>query len=81
MNITPDQLQNEMLAVAHHLDDIEKAVRSGENEYALEGIKDAKEAIGRINSFLPSNMSGELDRMAEGIEGIANTITEDPDVF
>ena len=72
--MTFDQLQNETLTIAHHLDDIEKAVKSGDKGYALEGIKDAREAIDRLNSFLPKDLAAEKGRMAEDILKIANSI-------
>lgn len=82
MMISTDQLQNEILNIAHHLDDIEKAVRKGDAGYALEGLKDAKEAIARLNKFLPSGMENEMKRMSEDkISDIAGMITEDPDIL
>ena len=67
MQITQDQLQNEILTVAHHLDDIEKSLKNKDIGYALEGIKDAREAIHRLNRFLSDPMAGEIKRMAEKI--------------
>ena len=65
MGLTADQLQNELLTISHHLDDIEKAVKKKECDYALEGIHDAKEAIQRLAGFLQPQMRSELSRMAE----------------
>lgn len=74
MRLTPDELQNELLNISHHLDDIEKAVKSKDLSYAMEGIKDAKEAVTRLSGFLPPRLSKELTRMAEDINKIAETI-------
>lgn len=81
-HMNTDQLQNEILTLAHHLDDIEKSIEDGESDYALEGIKDAREAISRLNHFLPKNLGSEMSRMAESkISAIANMITEDPNTM
>jgi len=64
-HLTLDNLQNELLTISHHLDDIEKAIKKGDSQYALEGIKDANEAVDRLSKFLPDSMNSELNRMAE----------------
>jgi hypothetical protein len=58
-----DQLQNEVLTIAHHIDDIEKSIEKKEPEYALEGLRDAREAIQRLAGLLDTQK--ELARMAE----------------
>jgi len=65
--LSHDQLQNELLSLSHHIDDIEVSIEKGENEYALEGLKDAKEIVARLAQFLPPDMGSELDRMAEDV--------------
>lgn len=76
MTINLDQLQNEVLTIAHHLDDIEKAITDKAYDYALEGLKDAKEAIKRLNGLLPGKLQYELDRMAEDIYKISMSIKD-----
>lgn len=65
--LTVDILQNELLLIDHHLGDIEKAVKSGDNGYALKGLADAKEAVDRLSKFLPTNSVRELKRMEESL--------------
>lgn len=81
----PDQLQNELLTISHHLDDMESAIKQGELEYALMGLKDARESLGRLQKFLPPELQGEVGRMAEGtdktINNIARLLTEDPNLM
>lgn len=62
-----DQLQNEVLLLAHHFDDMEAALRKGDIQYALEGLKDARESVMRLNGFLQPKMQSEIDRIAESI--------------
>lgn len=65
-----DVLQNELLNIAHHLDDIEENLHGTDadgcsREMALSGVKDAKEAISRLTEFLPPEMAAEFARMGK----------------
>lgn len=63
--LTVDILQNELILIDHHLGDIEKAVKDGDNGYALKGLKDAKEVVQRLSAYLPQMAAKELGRMEE----------------
>lgn len=70
-----DQLQNELLTISHHLDDMEESLRSKDVKYAMMGLKDVREAVDRMSKWLGPNQSAEIERMAEGIDPNC------PDVF
>ena len=66
-----DQLQNELLSISHHLDDIRKAIEDESLDYttmremATSGLDDVEECISRIINMLPMQSAKELDRMDE----------------
>jgi len=73
-----DILQNELLNISHHLDDIEENLHGTDadgcsREMALNGVKDAKEAISRLTEFLPPEMAAEFARMGKAAD------SEEPD--
>lgn len=64
--IDQDKLQNELILIYHHLEDIENSLEQDDpKETALSGISDAKEAVKRLAEMLPPEMAAELDRMSE----------------
>lgn len=68
MRISGDQLQNELLSISHHVDDITQSLREGDIGYAMEGLKDIKEGVERLSKFLTDPQAAEIDRMAESID-------------
>jgi hypothetical protein len=78
-----DQLQNELLTLNHHFDDMEEALNSGDTQYAILGLKDAREAVSRMSKSLDPSQRKELSRMAEEykVEDIAGMLTDDPGIF
>jgi len=72
--ISPDQLQNELLVLSHHIDDVIKAVKTKDHRSALLGLTDCREIIDRIANFLPPNKASEIERMAESLKEIKNEV-------
>lgn len=68
MQITPDQLQNELLNISHHLNDVQESLEEGDTKYAMAGINDIQESVARLSEFLSDPMANEIDRMAEDME-------------
>jgi len=75
--MTIDQLQNEVLNLAHHIEDVKKAVNKikprdkeqyADIKLAMSGIDDIIEGIGRIKDMLPTKQASEIDRIAGEIE-------------
>jgi hypothetical protein len=68
-----DQLQNELLSISHHLDDIRKAVENASldhatmQEMAASGLDDVEECVSRLSAMLPKQSAKELERMDESI--------------
>lgn len=65
--IDVDQLQNEVLSIAHHVGDIRNSIEKRQYDYALEGLKDIDECVDRLKEFLPKKMANEAERMDESI--------------
>lgn len=65
--ITPDQLQNELIVIAHHVEDALKGLEQGDTDYTKKALLDINEAITRLKNFLP-NGSAEVERIAGELE-------------
>lgn len=68
MNLKSDQLQNELLIIAHHLDDMEEGIKEKDLDYINKGVKDIREVVDRLAGFLSKKEASEIDRMAEYID-------------
>ena len=65
--ITPDQLQNELIVIAHHVEDALKGLNKHDIDYAKKALIDIGEAVGRLKNFIP-NGSSEVERIAGELE-------------
>jgi hypothetical protein len=64
--MTEDQLQNEIIFISHHLDDMEKGIEENDLGYVKRGLDDVKESVYRLKKFLThQNMVEEIDRISE----------------
>ena len=68
MKLTSDQLQNELLIIAHHLDDMKEGIKEKDLDYINKGIKDIREVVERLSKFLSKKEKTEIERMAEYID-------------
>lgn len=75
--MTTDQLQNELLNLAHHAEDTKKAITGfhpeGQQQYAqqqlaLSGINDIITGIDRMTKMLPPGSASEIERMADEMD-------------
>ena len=67
------QCNTEVILISHHLDDIESSLKKGDVNYALEAVKDAKEAIKRLSSIVSNRTQEEVKRIEEDILAIADS--------
>lgn len=65
--ISPDQLQNELIVIAHHVEDAMKGLNEHDTDYVKKALIDIKEAVDRLKGFLP-NGSSEVERIAGELE-------------
>ncbi len=65
--MTPDQLQNEAIVIAHHVEDALKGLEERDFNYVKKALLDIGEAVGRIKQLLPNGAS-EVDRIAGELE-------------
>ena len=65
MRLTADQLQNELLIIAHHLDDIDEGLKDKDIDYVKKSLHDIREVIERLGGFLSKEQAAELERMSE----------------
>lgn len=65
--IKPDQLQNELIVIAHHVEDAMKGLEQGDTSYVKKALLDINEAIARLKGFLPNGTS-EVERIAGELE-------------
>lgn len=64
MKISSDQLQNELIVIAHHVEDGLKGLDTNDIDYARASFEDIKEAIDRLKAFIDDPMKSEIDRIA-----------------
>lgn len=57
-----DELQNELIALAHHLHDLEEALASGSSDVVQSSLKDAREGVERMKGMLPKKVGDAVDR-------------------
>lgn len=67
-----DQLQNEILLLGHHLEDLEGALTRNEPDVAKASLGDMKEGLKRLSGLLPQSARKEVQRLTP--EAIAATI-------
>ena len=64
--MTTDQMQNEVILIGHHAEDVEKAIAKmpePDKSVALAGLNDIKEGVKRLVSMLPKEMQSEVTRL------------------
>jgi hypothetical protein len=66
--ITPDQLQNEIIGISHHVEDALEAMGTKEYDIVEGSLIDIKEAVSRLKKFLPPDEINEIERIAGDIE-------------
>ena len=62
--ITPDQLQNELIVIAHHVEDAIKGIDEKDFEYTKKSLHDITEVVDRLKSMLPPDLGNEISRIA-----------------
>lgn len=65
IKMTSDQLQNEILLIAHHVEDCLKAINENDKGYCEKGLKDINEVIDRLKGFLNIKSKKEFERINE----------------
>ena len=60
-----DILQNEIIVIGHHVEDIENGIEGGNIDYAQKGLDDIKEALQRLSRFVNPNQRSEISRIAD----------------
>jgi len=66
--IPQDSIQNELIIISHHVEDIEEGLKDKDIGYALKGLKDIKESIQRLSKFLKPKEKTEIERIADTID-------------
>ena len=56
-DLSEDELQNELILIAHHLGDAEEGMDSGDVEYARASLRDIREVVARLKKYLPLDMA------------------------
>lgn len=62
--MTPDQFENELVLISHHVNDIQEGLKDGDLDYARKGLADIRESLDRLEKFLPSSMREEFSRIS-----------------
>lgn len=75
--LNDDILQNELILINHHLDDIEKGLAENDINYIKRGLIDIRESINRLSKFITPQQSSELNRMSESFEARLNKVIKD----
>jgi|AntRauTorcE11897_2_1112592.scaffolds.fasta_scaffold231158_1 hypothetical protein len=60
-----DVLQNEIIVIGHHVNDIEEGLKDGNIDYVERGLHDIKEALQRLQTFVKPEDRSEIDRIAD----------------
>ncbi len=65
MSNISDVLQDEIIVIGHHVEDIESGIEEGDMDYAKKGLDDIKEALNRLSKFVNPNQRSEIARIAD----------------
>jgi len=60
-DLTEDSLQNELILIAHHLDDAEEGMGNDDLDYARASLRDIREVVGRLKKYLSADLAGGVD--------------------
>lgn len=60
-----DQIQNELIVIAHHVEDAENGLKEQDLDYTQNSLNDIKEAIERLKQLIPQRQRTEIDRIAD----------------
>lgn len=63
VDLTQDQLQNELLLVQHHLNDAQAGLKEGDTNYVQKSLHDISEVVSRLSKLLGVNVRKELGRI------------------
>jgi len=66
--IPNDTIQNELIIIKHHLDDIKEGLNDNDINYVKKGVADIEESIQRLSSMLKPREKTEIERIADTIE-------------
>lgn len=64
-----DELQNELILIAHHVHDAKGGLGRGDSDYARNSLHDIEESVRRLAERLPEEMRGAVDAAFGGSEG------------
>jgi hypothetical protein len=67
--IPDDAIQNELIIISHHIEDIEEGLKARDMIYVQRGIGDIKESIQRLAEMLKPREKTEIERIADTIDG------------
>jgi len=65
--VPSDAIQNELIIIQHHVQDIEEGLAENDIGYVKNGLKDIKESIQRLTKLLTPPEQDEIARIAETI--------------
>ena len=65
MNNMSDALQNEIIVIGHHVNDIEEGLKDKDLDYVTRGLNDIKEALQRLQKLVDPDQRSEIDRIAD----------------
>lgn len=68
MNISSNDLENELLLIVHHVEDACEGLDKGDTDYTKNSLKDIKESLVRLISKLPQNKINDIEDIAGKIE-------------
>lgn len=66
--IPNDTIQNELIVIQHHLDDMKEGLKSKDIPYVMKGVTDIEESIKRLSSMLKPREKTEIERIADTID-------------
>lgn len=66
--IPNDIIQNELIVIQHHLDDMKEGLKSRDIPYVMRGVTDIEESIKRLSSMLKPRERTEIERIADTID-------------
>lgn len=63
-----NEIENEVIIIAHHVEDIEEGLQKNDITYVKNGLKDIRESLERIKKLLKPDQQSEIDRIANMME-------------
>jgi hypothetical protein len=72
-----DELQNHLILLSHHIDDVREALEDGDDTIIEASLDDMEEIIGELKAYLPEGLAREVEAKEMGMDSNVEEIAKD----